>query len=61
MAGELASPLQEEKAVGKPNWKTGKKVKSLSGEFELETSRDRSGSFEPLVLPDKDRCFKVKL
>ena len=54
MAGELDAHLQEEKAMGKPNGKNGKtskKVRSLSGEFELESSRDRTGSFEPMVLP----------
>jgi hypothetical protein len=25
--------------------------KSLLGKFELESSRDRSGSFEPVILP----------
>ena len=51
IAGEMEAHLQEEKAAGRPNRKNGKtskKVKSLSGEFELESSRDRLGSFEPL-------------
>lgn len=41
MAGELEAHLQEEKAAGKSNRKNGrtsKTVKSLSGEFELESS-----------------------
>ncbi|PSR55935.1 IS256 family transposase [Adhaeribacter arboris] len=52
LAGELEAHLQEEKAAGltnRKNGKTSKKVKSLSGEFELETTRDRSGSFDPIV------------
>lgn len=54
MAGEREAHLREEKAArlaNRKNGKASKKVKSLSEEFELETTRDRSGSFEPLVLP----------
>ncbi len=54
LAGELEAHLQEEKAAGLANRKNGKaskKVNSLSGEFELKTSRDRMGSFESVVLP----------
>jgi transposase-like protein len=64
MAGELEAHLQEEKAAGKANRKNGKtskKVKSLSGEFELETSRDRSGSFEPMVLPKRQLIVTAEL
>ncbi len=64
MAGELEAHLQEEKAAGKSNRKNGKtskKVKSLSGEFELETSRDRSGSFEPMVVPKRQLIITAEL
>lgn len=64
MAGELEAHLQEEKAAGKSNRKNGKtskKVKSLSGEFELESSRDRSGSFEPVVLPKRQLIVTAEL
>ena len=43
LEGELEAHLQEEKAAGRANrrnGKTTKTVKSLSGEFELESSRD---------------------
>jgi putative transposase len=56
LAGELEAHLQEEKASGKANRKNGrtsKTVKSLSGEFELESNRDRLGSFEPVILPKR--------
>ncbi len=56
LEGELQAHLEEEKASGNTNRKNGKttkKVKSLSGEFELESSRDRSGSFEPVILPKR--------
>jgi putative transposase len=64
MAGELEAHLQEEKAAGKANRKNGKtskRVKSLSGEFELETNRDRSGSFEPVVLPKRQLIVTAEL
>ncbi len=64
MAGELEAHLQEEKAAGlanRKNGKTSKKVKSLSGEFELETSRDRTGSFEPVVLPKRQLIITAEL
>lgn len=54
LEGELESHLKEEKAAGLPNrlnGKTTKRVKSLSGEFDLQSNRGRSGSFEPVVLP----------
>ena len=64
LAGELEAHLQEEKAAGLSNRKNGKaskKVKSLSGEFELESTRDRSGSFEPLVLPKRQLIITAEL
>ena len=64
LAGELEAHLQEEKAAGltnRKNGKTSKKVKSLSGEFDLETTRDRSGSFEPVVLPKRQVIITAEL
>jgi transposase-like protein len=64
LAGELEAHLQEEKAAGKSNRKNGKatkKVKSLAGEFELETGRDRSGTFEPMVLPKRQLIITTEL
>lgn len=56
LEGELTAHLQEEKAAGlsnRKNGKTSKRVKSISGEFDLESSRDRSGTFEPMILPKR--------
>ena len=55
LEGEMAAHLREEKSVDAPsanrrNGKARKQVKSLSGEFELQTPRDREGSFEPQVV-----------
>jgi transposase-like protein len=64
IAGEMEAHLQEERAAGRPNRKNGKtskKVKSLSGEFELESNRDRLGSFEPLILPKRQLIITEEL
>jgi len=64
LEGELQAHLQEEKASGLVNRKNGKaikKVKSLSGEFALESGRDRSGSFEPVILPKRQLIITEEL
>lgn len=64
LEGELEAHLQEEKAIGlsnRRNGKTSKRVKSLGGEFDLESSRDRSGSFEPLVVPKRQVIITEEL
>lgn len=64
LEGELDAHLKEEKAEGlsnRRNGKTSKQVKSIAGEFELESSRDRSGSFEPLVLPKRQVIITEEL
>jgi putative transposase len=64
LAGELESHLQAEKASGynnRRNGKTSKTVKSLSGEFELESTRDRLGSFEPMILPKRQLIITQEL
>jgi len=64
LSGELEAHLQEEKAAGlsnRLNGKTTKRVKSLSGEFELEGNRDRLGTFEPVVLPKRQVVITEEL
>ena len=65
LEGELEAHLQEEKAAGianRRNGKASKKIKSISsGEFELESGRDRAGSFEPLVLPKRQVIITEEL
>lgn len=55
LEGELAGHLEEGKASGEANRRNGKSkktVRSISGgSFELETGRDRVGSFEPKIIP----------
>ena len=53
LGAELDEHLDEEKAKQKKNRKNGKGKKGLKtsyGKIELETSRDRAGSFEPKIV-----------
>jgi transposase-like protein len=65
LAGELDNHLAESKASGEPNRKNGKTSKTVrslsSGEFELETSRDRSGTFEPKIVPKRQLIITEEL
>ena len=58
LEGELENHLEEEKAKGIPNRRNGKATKTVrsmqsGGAIELETSRDRNGTFEPKILPKR--------
>lgn len=57
LEGELTNHLQESKASGganRRNGKTKKTVRSLSsGHLEIESSRDREGTFSPKILPKR--------
>ncbi len=53
LAGELEAHLKSEKEYGHSNRRNGKQKKGLKtqyGEIELESNRDRSGSFEPQIV-----------
>ena len=47
---ELDSHLAEDVAENRRNGKSKKTVKSTSGNFEMETPRDRAGTFEPQLV-----------
>ncbi|WP_410528615.1 transposase [Sphingobacterium sp. UDSM-2020] len=55
--GELENYLNEENASGNSNRRNGKTKKAVrglnTGTFELETGWDRSGTFEPKVVPKR--------
>lgn len=56
LEGELNHHLKEERQEGRSNrrnGKTSKSVKSSAGILEVESSRDRSGTFEPELLPKR--------
>jgi putative transposase len=50
MQAELEEHLKNEEAPNRKNGKTSKTIRTLSGSFELDTPRDRSGSFEPQMV-----------
>jgi transposase-like protein len=53
LEAEIESHIADEVLQGKRNRRNGynrKTVKSLSGEFELATPRDREGNFEPQIV-----------
>jgi putative transposase len=50
LEGELDSHLGQEIARNRRNGKSKKTIKSLNGNFELKTPRDRAGSFSPQLV-----------
>ena len=54
--GEMASHLdEEERAEGnKRNGRGSKRVKSMAGEFEIETPQDRHSTFSPEILKKRE-------
>ncbi len=50
LEGELDSHLGQEISANRRNGKTKKTIKSLNGKFELETPRDRDGTFSPQIV-----------
>ena len=50
LEGELDSHLAREVVANRRNGRSKKTIKSLSGSFELQTPRDRTGTFEPQIM-----------
>ncbi len=50
LEGELDSHLAREVVANRRNGRSKKTIKSLSGSFELQTPRDRTGTFEPQIV-----------
>jgi len=50
LEGELESHLGQEIAANRRNGKSKKSIKSLNGNFELNTPRDRTGTFSPQLV-----------
>lgn len=59
--GELEAHLDEEGVPNRKNGKGKKSVKTSLGEVEINTPRDRNGSFEPELLPKRQRTLGVDL
>jgi transposase-like protein len=61
LSGELSAHLESEKLEGVANRRNGlqsKTVRSEYGPVEIETSRDRNGSFEPQLIGKQERQFR---
>lgn len=50
MKAELEQHLENEALPNRKNGSSTKKIKSLSGSFELDTPRDRAGTFDPKLV-----------
>lgn len=64
LEGELEAHLDECKDEGLPNRRNGKLskiVKTGTGSFELETSRDRAGTFEPQLIKKRQTVLNESL
>ncbi len=65
LEGELDHHLQENRASGEINRKNGKTKKTVrslqSGHFELESGRDRNGTFEPKIVPKRQLIITDEL
>ena len=53
LEGEVDAHLESDPEPNRPNGKSRKQVKCGSGSFELETPRDRAGTFEPQLVKKK--------
>ncbi len=61
LEAELDSHLAEEVAENRKNGKSRKTVKSTIGKFELETPRDRAGTFEPQLVKKHQRTVSDEI
>ena len=50
MKAELEAHIEQDNLPNRKNGSSSKTMKSASGEFELNTPRDRSGTFDPQVI-----------
>ena len=50
LSAELEQHLEQDTLPNRKNGKTSKTIKHASGSFELDTPRDRNGSFEPQLI-----------
>ena len=61
LEAELDSHLAEDIAENRRNGKSKKTVKSTGGKFELETPRDRAGTFEPQLVKKHQRTVSDEI
>ena len=64
LQGEIDTHLKEEQAKSNSNRRNGtgkKQVRSSMGKFDLETPRDRAGSYEPTIVPKRQTILTDQL
>lgn len=61
MSSHMASCLEEPENQNRRNGKSSKMVQSPMGAFELETPRDREGSFDPQIVKKRQTVLNASL
>jgi putative transposase len=61
LAGELESHIEESEEPNRKNGKVSKTLKTSFGNVELNTPRDRNGTFEPEIVGKRQRSLGVDL
>jgi len=61
LEGELDSHLGREITANRRNGKGSKTIKSMDGSFELNTPRDRAGTFSPKIVKKHQRTLNDEL
>jgi len=61
MEGEMDAHLKDRDTPNRRNGKMGKKLKTGFGSIEVNTPRDRNGSFEPEILPKRQTTLGASL
>ena len=61
MASHMASCLEDSENQNRRNGKSSKTVQSPMGSFELETPRDREGSFDPQIVKKRQTVLNASL
>jgi len=61
LSGELDAHIEESEDPNRKYGKGRKKLKTSLGTVEIETPRDRAGTFEPEIVPKRHRSLGVDL
>ncbi|OJV36448.1 MAG: IS256 family transposase [Bacteroidia bacterium 43-41] len=61
MNGELEAHIEEQEVANRKNGKGRKQVKTPVGNVEIETPRDRNGTFEPEIIAKRQKTLGVDL
>lgn len=61
LEAELETHIKESEEPNRRNGQTSKTVKSTDGQFELTTSRDRNGTFEPQIIKKREMVLADNL